>query len=644
MRRAEAPYEAASPHSREHQLQYPAITAVQQHHASKGQTSNFSEYFDDALNSTEYLHPLQQFLGSNVGTYDAQANSSNQYDVSSAVIDAQRNTPQAQQSPPKHSEGFRRGVVKYDEYPGLIGASHKASNTAQYPSGATALPNNIHRRSYSATSQGSTLTPMPHRSLATAESTEARSTLYSPYRGLFADSDAARAHRHLSTRFGRQPYILPEDDDTIELVERDRRVNVGRIYDAMICGERAQDNRGSIAMKRWVTGAHYKSDLVEAFAHKVFDCLLSQVKEGFRGWHHNDYVDDDRKGEKDDREADCAHRLEYIIDALEREKTVCEDVVNSASQIRMFVNAPIAYAQRKVQNRQGNSKRGRAKDTSDSNVRPTQRRRTGGRQMTRSTVTPDRPVSRDVTPHFQTPAPTGLPYYSTGLSQQFQSSLTPGHLAPQPPLQRSVISMPQVSANYRQATATAPPIMARPCMPPATTSTVAMSPPMVPASRPYNAHTMILPPAQMLGAQISPLPSMPSQTCTSHSSPPSLEDVEYPNPASSPEDWPTYNTVDTLDTSVCTPVDPSLLTKDLFFAQEACSSGPCPVQTTDGKNDHNQQQRTTHVSLADIESTSEAVDAHHDDPVHRFVSDWNSIPCVQEFFFDGTATEAVNQY
>ncbi|KAF1924251.1 uncharacterized protein M421DRAFT_73041, partial [Didymella exigua CBS 183.55] len=194
---------------------------------------------------------------------------------------------------------------------------------------------------------------------ATAESTEARPTPYSSYRGLFGDSDAARDHRHMSTRFGRQPYIFPEDDPTIGEVERDRNMHVGRIYDAMVCGDRAQDNPGSIAMKRWVNGAHYKSDLVEAFAHKVFDCLLVQVQEGFRGWHHNDYVDDDRKGEKEDREADCANRLENIIDALEREKTVCEDVVTSASQIRMFVNAPIAYAQRKFQNRQGNSKRGR---------------------------------------------------------------------------------------------------------------------------------------------------------------------------------------------------------------------------------------------------------------------------------------------
>ncbi|KAF2626760.1 hypothetical protein BU25DRAFT_342855, partial [Macroventuria anomochaeta] len=194
---------------------------------------------------------------------------------------------------------------------------------------------------------------------ASGDSSEVHFTPYGPYRGLFHDSDGARDHRHFCTRFGRQTYIHPEDDPSIDQVESDRNHHVGRIYDAMIRGDRAQDNAGSIAMKRWVHCAHYKSDLVEAFAHKVFDCLLVQVKEGFRGWHHNDYVDDDRKGEKEDREADCVGRLENIIDALEREKTICEDVVNSASQIRMFVNAPIAYASRKLQNRLGNSKRGR---------------------------------------------------------------------------------------------------------------------------------------------------------------------------------------------------------------------------------------------------------------------------------------------
>ncbi|KAJ4379894.1 hypothetical protein N0V86_005078 [Didymella sp. IMI 355093] len=451
-----------------------------------------------------------------------------------------------------------------------------------------------------------------------------------------------RAHRHMSTRFGRQPYIPPEDDHTIEEVERDRNLNVGRIYNAMICGDQAQDNTGSIAMKRWVTGAHYKSDLVEAFAHKVFDCLLVQVKEGFRGWHHNDYVDDDRKGEKEDREADCANRLENIIYALEREKTICEDVVNSASQIRMFVNAPIAYAQRKVQNRAGNSKRGRTKDTADANLRPTQRRRTGGRQMNRSTVTPDRPVSRDTTPQFQTSAPTDLPYYASGSSQQLPSSPARGYLAPRQPLQRTTMSMPQVPPGYRQATATTPPITAQPSMPAATTLLDVMSPPMVPPARPYNAHTTMMPPAEMLPTQMSPLPSTPAPlSYTYHSATPSPGDANRLLTTSSPEDWPTVDTVSTFDTSVCPPVDPSLTTSNLLFTPEAWPSEPRP---TDGTNDFDDPLLTTHVSLADIEHTpfqNHVFEA--EDRVTDFEGLWNRIPGVQRFSFDELSDGGLNR-
>lgn len=465
---------------------------------------------------------------------------------------------------------------------------------------------------------------------ATVVSAEARTTPYKPYRRLFADTDAARAHRHFSTRFGRQPYIPPEEDDTIGQVERDRTLNVGRIYDAMICGDRAQDNPGSIAMKRWVTGAHYKPDLVEAFAHKVFDCLLVQVKEGFRGWHHNDYVDDDRKGEKEDREANCAHRLEYIIDALEREKTVCEDVVNSASQIRMFVNAPIAYAQRKVQNRQGNSKRGRAKDASDPNQRPATRRKTGARLVNRSVVTPDRPMSRDATPQFEVPVPTGPSCYPTDLFEQPQLS-TPGCLTARQGLQNSANSINQVPTGFHQATVTAPPTMARPYMPAITASVALMSPPMVPSTRHSDTHYTPAPTAQMLSAQMSTPFSTP-QTYTYHSAPVSPEDAKYlPGLTSSPADWPTGDTVDTVDTSGCAPVDPSLST-DEIFTPESWSNKCIPVQDTDNNCAFDQQCSAAFVSLADLENTTaEAVNGTGD---NVFVSNWNSIDGVQPFFFD----------
>ena len=70
----------------------------------------------------------------------------------------------------------------------------------------------------------------------------------------------------------------------------------------------ARDNPGSVAMKRWVRGpTPYEPALIEAYAHKIFDCLVETVELGFRGWPHNDYVSEDRKGgEDEDQEMRCA--------------------------------------------------------------------------------------------------------------------------------------------------------------------------------------------------------------------------------------------------------------------------------------------------------------------------------------------------
>ena len=107
---------------------------------------------------------------------------------------------------------------------------------------------------------------------------------YGPYMGHFKSTQSASQYRKDATRFNRKPYRPPETDETIFEVEHDRLYHVERIYNAMTRGDAARDNKGSIAMKRWVHGAYYKADLVEAYAHKVLDCLLLQAKEGFRGW------------------------------------------------------------------------------------------------------------------------------------------------------------------------------------------------------------------------------------------------------------------------------------------------------------------------------------------------------------------------
>ncbi|KAH7130141.1 hypothetical protein B0J11DRAFT_602362 [Dendryphion nanum] len=224
-----------------------------------------------------------------------------------------------------------------------------------------------------------------------------RSSISSPYStfgGGFRSSEQACEYRRRATKFNRKPYRAPDSDTTIPEIESNRDLHVRRIYEAMINGDLAQDNPNSIAMRRWVQNPYYPSQLVEAYAHKVFDCLMSQAREGFRGWHHNDYASDDRKGgEGEDKNLDCAERLDSIVRSLQQEKTICEDVMNSACQIRMFVNAPRAYAARKSANRVGNSKRKKATDFPAS--RPMKRTRLNARSISSNLLqaTPELPTT-----------------------------------------------------------------------------------------------------------------------------------------------------------------------------------------------------------------------------------------------------------
>ncbi|KAF1993604.1 hypothetical protein P154DRAFT_503220, partial [Amniculicola lignicola CBS 123094] len=199
--------------------------------------------------------------------------------------------------------------------------------------------------------------------------TETFTSQYRSFTNTFKDSQSASDFRKIATRFERRPYRPPDADPTIEQIRRDRLHHVSRIYNALIRSDAAKDNGNSIAMRRWVHSAYYPAGLVEAYSHKILDCTLDQAENGFRGWNHNDYSQDERKGDDEDKHVNCATRLDNIIRGLEEEKTICEDVMSSACQIRMFVNAPKAYAARKQANRVGNSKRGRNKAGPDTEVR-----------------------------------------------------------------------------------------------------------------------------------------------------------------------------------------------------------------------------------------------------------------------------------
>lgn len=276
---------------------------------------------------------------------------------------------------------------------------------------------------------------------------EGYKTKFEPFGSLFASSKVARDYRRMATRFEREPYLDPASDPTICEIELDRHMHVERIYNAMIRGDKARDNPGSIAIKRWVIEAQYPANLVEAVAHKVFDILMSQVKYGFRGWVHNDYVADERKGEDIDKDVDCAGRLENIILALEQEKTICEDVMNSACQIRMFVNAPKAYANRKQQNRVGNSKR-RKRDTPEPS-HAAKSRRTSGRQA--------RPRSTTLS---ETTTLNAIPEQNFSYHNRVRSAST---ITSEPPIRPMPLyghnpAMPRVSFDQRSIPAMSPPV------------------------------------------------------------------------------------------------------------------------------------------------------------------------------------------
>lgn len=282
--------------------------------------------------------------------------------------------------------------------------------------------------------------PLPQASNYASQATPG-SSHYAPFAGIFQDAGSASEYRKIATRFNRKPYRPPDDDRTIEALINSRQTQVKRIYDAMTRSDAAKDNSNSIAMRRWAHGAFYSSDLVEAFAHKVFDSLIEQAQHGFRGWAHNDYASDDRKGEPEDKDVSCEVRLENIIKGLEEEKTICEDVMASACQIRMFVNAPRAYARRKEANRHGNSKRGKAAPAKVDPARVTKSRRMSTRQATRS---------RQATPSLSSPPNIGQ-YPLPGNERNMQSPLPQApyyvsartHMSPSPGLIHLGLQQPQ---------------------------------------------------------------------------------------------------------------------------------------------------------------------------------------------------------
>lgn len=148
--------------------------------------------------------------------------------------------------------------------------------------------------------------------------------------------------------------------------------------------------------------------------------------------------------------------------------------MNSACQIRMFVNAPKAYANRKYQNRVGNSKRGRTKD-SDAGNGPSKIRKLNRRPVTRAPRGGSNKVA-EIEPHvrlgsqprevslfqcaqarFSTPSVfASSPAQRLGPSQDFPSIQSRIH----------AMSPPPMSSPYAPRISTLPPQLHTPLMSP----------------------------------------------------------------------------------------------------------------------------------------------------------------------------------
>ncbi|RAQ93864.1 hypothetical protein DDE82_008149 [Stemphylium lycopersici] len=449
-----------SPHNSKPSLgksNYGASDSVPERHLyTPSSIGNVYSHIEEAIEGTEDmggLHGHRESINQRLGNANdlGQSHTPNLgFDMEEIATRDLYSSIQKQRPATQRDSTIRRGVWNYSERssPGCL-----SRDFGDNPSGAYMM----HRRSFSVegpsvASMSSMQQPSSRNSSSPPQVSGKR---YGPFLGRFRNSEDAKVYRRDRMRFGRMPWRDPASDPTIVKTEENRVFNVERIYNAMVCGDFARDNAKSTALKRWVHEPHYQSDLVEAYAHKVFDCLLEQVKGGFRGWHQNDYVNDERKGEDDDKDVDCAGRLENIIAALQQEKSICENVMSSAWQIRMFVNAPKAYAKRKDQNRVGNSKRPNAKDSETMDYSPRalkKSRKTAARsrQIRDRSMVPERTTSRGATPeeHYY---PTELPYFSTRSIQRLTVSPQVSFLAPQAPSMRPMLSAIDENIGYSRS-------------------------------------------------------------------------------------------------------------------------------------------------------------------------------------------------
>lgn len=169
----------------------------------------------------------------------------------------------------ENEASFIRGTEKHTE-----GAASHAQTLSRGTVGAVPRYNYSHAPNFTFDGSRSPSLPLSQFTGNTMDSAAqdvkgAAPTMFAPFEGKFPDSQSAKEFRKIQTRGKRLPYRPPASDSTITEIENNRPYHVERIYNAMTRGDKARDNERSIAMKRWVHGAYYKSHLVEAHCHKV---------------------------------------------------------------------------------------------------------------------------------------------------------------------------------------------------------------------------------------------------------------------------------------------------------------------------------------------------------------------------------------
>ncbi|OCK83597.1 hypothetical protein K432DRAFT_390274 [Lepidopterella palustris CBS 459.81] len=243
--------------------------------------------------------------------------------------------------------------------------------------------------------------------------TESQS-VYPAYTSSFGNNlERARRYRN---RVRTLPYINPANDATIASVEGDRDNWIKKIYNAMVRGDLACDGPSAKSRKHWVQTPYFDVGEIKWASIELFEAVMDHCKNGFRlEKEDNKCPPAASRANPSDREATCKERITTIIESLEKEKTVCDDMMEGGKHIKMFVNAPLTYTKSKISNRNSNNQKKKmlelakqtqaeepkAQENLEDQARPKARKSRKRKENAVENVTPAPPTQLDLRSEFQ---------------------------------------------------------------------------------------------------------------------------------------------------------------------------------------------------------------------------------------------------